>query len=210
MFSFIIQGLLSRRNGGKQDWRSVPWFAIDCETNGLNANQDALLSLAWVPIAPPFVRIGAAQYAVIHHDQPLSQSAVVHQLTSAELQQGEVLKNVLERFAEATAGAYLVAHYAAFDRTVLHEHMRREGISWQPQGWYDTLAVEKKHAAGEGKLQQSSLTLAESRNRYGLPSFIGHHARNDAVACAELFLAQNYSVKTTVPLSLSQVLKRGR
>ncbi len=194
----------------KQDWRSARWFAIDCETDGLDPTHDALLSLAWVPVEPPFVRLGAAEYAIIHYQQPLNQSAVVHQLTTAELHQGQPLSLVLQRFAAATHGAYLIAHYAGFDRDVLKAHMRRAGIRWQPQGWYDTLAVEKKQAEKIKLPQQSNFSLLESRSRYGLPTFKQHHALNDAIACGELFLAQNYGVQSTRQTTLQQVLRRGR
>lgn len=200
----------------QQDWRHVPWFAVDCETNGLNPEQDALLSLAWVPIEPPFIRLGAAEYAVLRHQAALNQSAVVHQLTRTELKQGEPLEQVLERFAQATRKAYVVAHYAAFDRAVLAQHFNKIGLTWQPLGWYDTLAATKRQLRQKGQLQQQNFTLAESRHYYQLPAFSGHHARNDAIACAELFLAQNYqhrpswSKKPSKALTVKQVLRRGR
>lgn len=204
-----------RRRLAKQSWHSVPWVAIDCESNGLDPTKDALLSLAWVPVEPPFVRIGATQYAVIESQLPLSQSAVVHQLTSTELRQGEPLVPVLERFAEATAGAYIIAHYAEFDRRLLQQAMQQAGVVWQPAGWYDTLAVEKRYAAEQTSLATTAFSLSACRSRYGLLGVHEHHARNDAIACAELFLAQVYGQqnKHNLPaksLSLGQVLRRSR
>ncbi|MCO4321632.1 3'-5' exonuclease [Aliidiomarina quisquiliarum] len=204
-----------QRRAAKQSWRSVTWFAIDCETDGLDTAKNALLSLAWVPIEPPFVRLGASQYAVVQHQQPLSQSAVVHQLTSAELQQGEPLAQLLQRFAKATQGAYIVAHYAEFDRAILTKAMRQAGVSWQSRGWYDTLAVEKKQAAEKTPRQQHSFSLSASRARYGLLPMAEHHARNDAIGCGELFLAQVYRRQRRrklagSELTLGQVLRRGR
>lgn len=204
-----------QRRLAKKSWHSVPWFAIDCESNGLDPAKDALLSLAWVPVEPPFVRIGATQYAVIESQQPLSQSAVVHQLTSAELKQGEPLAEVLKRFSQATAGAYIIAHYAEFDRRLLQQAMQQAGVTWQPAGWYDTLAVEKRHAANKASVATTAFSLSACRSRYGLPTQLEHHARNDAIACAELFLAQVYGQqnKHNLPansLSLGQVLRRSR
>lgn len=210
-----LQRWQQQRRLAKKSWRSVIWFAIDCETDGLNATKDALLSLAWVPIEPPFIRLGASQYAVVQHHQPLNQSAVVHQLTTAELQQGEPLTKLLMRFAQATQGAYIIAHYAEFDRAILTNAMRQAGIHWQPLGWYDTLAVEKKQAVEKSTLQQNVFSLSASRRRYNLLPMAEHHARNDAIGCGELFLAQVYRMQTThntpnSELSLGQVLRRGR
>ncbi len=204
-----------QRRIAKQSWRRVTWFAIDCETDGLDTSKDALLSLAWVPVEPPFVRLGASQYAVVQHQQPLNQSAVVHQLTTAELQQGEPLTQLLQRFAKATQGAYIIAHYAEFDRAILTNAMRQAGIHWQPQGWYDTLAGEKKQVVEKSALPQNAFSLSVSRSRYGLLPMVEHHARNDAIGCGELFLAQVYRAQNSRntsgrELSLGQVLRRGR
>jgi DNA polymerase-3 subunit epsilon len=38
--------------------------------------------------------------------------------------------------------------------------------------------------------QAASIRLGDSRRRYGLPAYQGHHALRDAIATAELFQAQ--------------------
>lgn len=196
---------------GKGSWRDARWVAIDCETNGLNAQQDALLSVAWVPIEPPFIPLAKSGYALIQHQQPLNQSAVVHQLSQHQLAGGLALPEALLQLKEATDGAILIAHHAQFDRTVLQRAMQQCNINWQPQGWYDTLRAEQRVLErGSVALKQDSLTLARCRSRYGLLPFHGHHARSDAIACAELFLAQTYVAQGRKPLTLNAVLARGR
>ncbi|MCC5855634.1 MAG: 3'-5' exonuclease [Idiomarina sp.] len=195
---------------GRAPWPGVRWVAIDCETNGLNP-EDALLSLAYVPIEPPFIDLCRAGYDVIQSAQPLSQSAVVHQLMPATLAQGRRAKEVLTDFIEATAGSIVVAHHVAFDRAVLQAACQREGLTLRVAGWYCTLTAEQKRLAQrQVNLKGDSLTLAACRARYHLPPFQGHHALRDAIACGELFLAQTYAANGKEKAQLNTVLRRGR
>lgn len=50
-----------------------------------------------------------------------------------------------------------------------------------------TLMARLKHWLGRSPL---SIRLYDSRQRYGLPVYQGHHALTDALATAELFQAQ--------------------
>ncbi|RTE86172.1 MULTISPECIES: 3'-5' exonuclease [Gammaproteobacteria] len=193
------------------DWRSKPWFAVDCESNGTDLKKAEILSVGWVPIQPPFVALGKGQYQVIQQQLNLNQSAVVHQLTHADIQDGEPLQDVLSQLREATQGAYLVAHHAAFDKTLLMNAMRAQGMVWQPAGWYDTLRAERKILNRQNAvLSGKSLQLDTCCQRYGLPNYHQHHALADAIACAELFLAQQYKQSGSSELALNQVLARGQ
>jgi len=64
-------------------------------------------------------------------------------------------------------------------------------------GVFDTLSFEKNKMSfdNEFQLHNSSLTLAACRTRHGLPIYTSHHAMDDAIACAELFLAQATKIK---------------
>lgn len=203
--------LLSRWLYGRKSWRDARWVALDCETNGLDAAKDALLSVAWVPIRPPFIDLAESDYGVIQQSQTLNQSAVIHQLSQQHLAEGDAIEAVMKRLAQDTNGTIIVAHHAQFDRTVLSRAMRLCGIDWQPRAWYDTLKAEQKMLARRSiALKPNSLTLSHCRERYGLLSFQGHHARNDAIACAELFLAQTYAGQGRHETNINDVLARGR
>ncbi|CUS47222.1 MAG: DNA polymerase III subunit epsilon [Idiomarinaceae bacterium HL-53] len=193
-----------------RDWRKARWLAVDCESNGLDPRTAELLSVGWVLVEPPFVAVGQGEYRVIKSATPLNQSAVIHQLTSADLAQGDGIEQVLKALAEATQGAYLIAHHAAFDRGLLARVMRERGLVWQPAGWYDTLRAERrKLSANQQVLPQNALQLETCRARYRLPAYTQHHALADAIACGELFLAQQYHAAGANERELTRVLKRG-
>jgi DNA polymerase-3 subunit epsilon len=57
--------------------------------------------------------------------------------------------------------------------------------------WLDTLAIERSKAnRAQQPIQDGGFRLDACRERYGLPDYQGHDALTDALATAELLLAQ--------------------
>jgi DNA polymerase-3 subunit epsilon len=54
----------------------------------------------------------------------------------------------------------------------------------------DTLALQQRLLPGHHRAVDGSLRLDVVRRTYGLPRYTAHHALTDAIAAAELFLAQ--------------------
>lgn len=200
-FLQTVSRKLRQRSQRRLPWTERRYLAVDIETNGLNPREDALLAIGWVPVEPPRIRIDQACYRVIQIDATensvvLGQSAVVHQLSQQQLRQGEPLQKVLTEFTEAARGATLIAHHAPFDRAGLETACRQHGLPAPGSDWLDTLAIEKRLLSRSGRpSEQGALTLDSCRLRYGLPKYSAHHALNDAIACAELFLAQQYRLR---------------
>lgn len=205
--------VLESRGNDRQDqlkgrWQAARYIALDLETDGLQPEQDAILTVGWVPIAPPRIRLFEADYGVIKNNQPLSQSAVVHQLSEADIRGGEPLENVLRRLASRLDGAVLVAHHAPFDWAFLRLAFARFNISCTPLALMDTLQMERQRLARKKAwLEKGELTLSACRQRYGLPDMRQHHALSDAIACAELFLAQSYQIVGSHQTSLRELLR---
>ena len=60
----------------------------------------------------------------------------------------------------------------------------------------DTFALERRHMERMGTYPRGEdLRLARVRERYGLPRYSNHNALSDALACAELYLAQRRSTR---------------
>ncbi len=65
---------------------------------------------------------------------------------------------------------------------------------WERQGW------RQRWRQWLG-VPPASIRLDDSRQRYGLPSYSAHHAKVDAMATAELFIAQvarHYPAETPI------------
>lgn|SRR5690554_4323836 len=205
-------GKFARWQHRRKPWQQGNWLAVDIETNGLDAKNDAMLTLAWVPIRPPVIALDQHGYKVVKSSEVLSQAAVIHQLSSADLAAGEPLEDVMHAFKQVAENALLVAHNVRFDFEVLQVALAKLGHErWRPDGLYCTLQAERRRLLrAQQELQQGELTLAACRARYGLAEFNGHHALNDAIACAELFLAQAYRFASGHQPTVATLLKSAR
>jgi DNA polymerase-3 subunit epsilon len=74
----------------------------------------------------------------------------------------------------------------------------------------DTLELEHRlvMTAWQPDPPVGALRLWAARERYGLPRTGPHHALVDAVACAELYLAQTSQLADGRPLPLRRLLAR--
>lgn len=73
----------------------------------------------------------------------------------------------------------------------IREGLRRVYGAELPLLAIDTLQLERSRLLrGQEVIKEGSLRLGASRGRYGLPVYHAHNALTDALACAELFLAQ--------------------
>lgn len=189
-------------------WQDAPYIALDLETDGLEPQQDAILAIGWVPLTPPRIKLYEADYGVIKSDHQLSQSAVIHQLSESDMRSGEPLEKVLLRLAKRLHGAVLVAHHVPFDWVFLQRAFAMHGIECRPLAFMDTLKIERNRQTRQKSwLQRGELTLGACRERYDLPDMRQHHALSDAIACAELFLAQAYQIVGAQHTSLRELLR---
>ena len=66
----------------------------------------------------------------------------------------------------------------------------------------DTLLIAKRRLdQRDVAYEPSELRLSNQRNFYQLPTYNAHNALSDAVATAELFLAQTATLSPNTPLS---------
>jgi len=109
-------------------------------------------------------------------------------LTDEYLQQQISMKDAHEQFAQwAGENGILIAHNSSFDREVLERVTAREGVSYNPAGYMDTVAMARAiHKDDPNKPGNNKLpTLAE---HYGSPLGDGWHAADaDAEAVAGIF-----------------------
>ena len=188
---------------------SVQFLAMDMETTGLNAQDDSIVSIGLVPFTLKRIYCSNAAYWVLNPSSELSEKSVTfHHITHAEILNAPSLPEVLEPLLQAMAGKVIVVHYRNIERefldAALHRHLG-EGLSFPV---VDTMQLEARmHRQKQSwiarlmRRPQTSIRLADSRARYNLPAYQGHHALTDALATAELLQAQiatHYSPETPI------------
>ncbi len=71
-----------------------------------------------------------------------------------------------------------------------------------------TLALQRRLLTRHGEVPRGALRLWRARERHGLPAVKAHDALGDALACAELYLAEVAELGAGEPLRLRDVRLR--
>lgn len=174
------------------DYREVEYLAVDLETTGLDLEKDLILSVGHVVVRGNAIDLSTASHRVVRIDRSIPEAtAIIHQITDDQAAQGGELEEILGELLVALAGRVMIAHHARIERGFLSNACKR---LWRrrllmPVVDTQTLALrtfERRQIPFKG----SDLRLHALGDRYNLPHYGAHNALSDALASAELFLAQ--------------------
>ncbi len=184
-------------------------LAVDLETTGLSVHHDSILSVGVVPVDRGRIDLGRARRWVVAHGDP-GEAVTVHGLTHDDLEEGRPLPAVLADLRDALAGRVMVAHHAPFETGFLRAAYRGLGEEPPPLTAVCTLRLQRRVLAHAGVHEppRGALRLWQARARFGLPAVRAHDALGDALACAELYLAQVAELGEKRPLVLHDVRLR--
>jgi DNA polymerase-3 subunit epsilon len=166
-------------NFRKTPLQEAAWLVIDCETSGLDARRDRLLSVAAVEVRNERIALEGAFAAVLRQAEPSGAANIlVHGIGGEAQLAGRPPEAVREELARRLPGRFPVAFHAPFDQEVL----RREGVSGK-QRWLDLARLAPALFPGR-KAKALDDWLAE----FSIECPGRHDALADAYASAELLL----------------------
>lgn len=169
------------------------WLSVDVETTGLDPAKDRLLSIGWVPVDGDEIILGGAGHVVLRDngDTTVGESATIHGITDDALASGVDPEEAVAQVLAALTGRRLLAHYAKMELGFLDKACRQYFGAGFDVPTDDTMDREYRMMS-EKNLQPSreGLRLWTLLEKYGLPTSKAHHALNDAIAAAEVWLAQ--------------------
>lgn len=171
----------------------VELLALDVETTGLDAAADSVLSLGWVPVVGGEILLSKAEHVVVRPPAgvQVGDSATFHGLTDDEVAGAPVLEQILPEVLAALRGRVLVAHHAPIELGFLGRAVQRSCDGSLPALTLDTMQIQRHLVVDErGEVAPGALRLDACRRHFGLPRYRSHSALIDAVATAELVLAQ--------------------
>jgi len=176
----------------RQPLAKAAFLALDFETTGLDPRTDRILSTGFVPVENGRIRLREARHRIVNAGIPLKgQSVAIHHITDAEAKGGCDIRQMMEVLLPAMRGRILLVHYAAVERRFLHAAMESLYGAVLPFYVVDTMELERRRLLRTNPhVKPADLRLAACRARHGLPPHRPHHALEDAIATAELFLAQ--------------------
>lgn len=182
-------------------------LAVDLETTGLSPARDQVLAVGWVPVDGVRIDLSGGRRHVVRHDDP-GEAVTIHGLTHDDLEEGRPLADVLAELRLALAGRVLLAHHAPFELAFLDAASRAVGEPPALPPTVCTLELQRRLLGRHGEIGPGELRLWRARARHGLPVTAAHDALGDALACAELYLAQTAELGASGPLSLGDVRRR--
>ena len=177
----------------------VPMMALDLETTGMDVTRHGIVSIGMLPFTLERIHTGQSWYRVVRPRRMLrEESVVVHHITHSEVADAPDLADILPELLNRMAGYLPVVHYHPIERRFLDESVRvrlGEGLMCP---MIDTMVLESRWCRQSLRArmrkwlggQPLSIRLHESRARYNLPFYRGHHALTDALSTAELLQAQ--------------------
>jgi DNA polymerase III subunit epsilon len=179
-------------------------LAVDIETTGLDPRRDRVLSIGWLDVDGGRIELGSAGQVVVRDAGGaggVGQSATVHGLTDDRLASGIPLEDAVARLLAALEGRVLLAHFARIETQFLAAVCERAWGAGMPCVVVDTFELERRVVAGGWGAEpaQGALRLWTARERRGLPVYRAHEALTDALACAELYLAQRAELAAASP-----------
>lgn len=195
--------------GMKTPVEDIRLLATDLETTGLDPNRDQILSIGFVPVNGLEIDLSGAGHFLVRPDGDVGDSATVHGITDDAVAAALSPAEALDAFFTAAHGRVLLAHYAAIEVRFLGNTCQRL-LGFRPRfPVVDTMALQFKLLSQgfDDEPPPGSLRLNAARSQYGLPRYAAHNALTDALACAELYLAQVAELQPLGVRTLKPLLK---
>ncbi len=186
--------------------KDVEFLVADLEMTGLNPSTDKILSIGTTLISNKEIDHSSATHQLVFQDNvDLANSAPIHRIFNQDVTQGVSLENSLTAFLQQLQGRVLVLHHAALDKRFINTALAKLYGTSLLCHTLDTLQIERRRLQQHGK-EAHHLDLASTRARYGLPNYTAHNAAIDALATAELLLAQLSHIDANNDLTLSYLV----
>jgi DNA polymerase-3 subunit epsilon len=170
-------------------WTKAPLVALDFETTGLDLRRDAIISYGAVPIVEGRVDLGRAQYREVRPVvEPTRDSIAVHHLRPVDLQEAPSMRETRNELSLMLERAHIVTWVAEVEANFLATVFGGGSLSWLRRT-IDTYRMARALERLEGGDPERGIgRLEDVADRYGVPVEEAHHALDDAVMTAELFL----------------------
>ena len=178
------------RRARRLPWNRARFVALDFETTGLDLEHDSVISFGLVPVDGGRVVLGGARYATVAPVVEISPSSIaVHGLLPDTLTAAPPLSEVRSVLASSLEGRFLVTWAGSIEAAFLSRILggsRRRWLARTVDVRELAKALDRRRAApGDGDIRGLEDTMA----RFELPAERAHHAFDDALMTAELFLA---------------------
>ena len=173
------------RRAWRAPWRSVEFVSLDFEATGLDFRRDTIVSFGTVPVRQGRIEVGGSIYELVDPGDvtPSPRSVVVHGLRPVDLVEAPSIDAAREILSAAIARRFLLTWWGSVEAAFLDKLFGGGPRLWQKR----MVDVRDLVLALEGSAA-AQLTLSLTAERYKVPVASPHHALDDALVTAQLFL----------------------
>lgn len=171
-------------------WRAARFVALDFETTGLDYANDHVISYGVVPVERGRILVGGCLHVLIRPPKaPSARSQTVHLLRPSDLAEAPTIDAAAPGLRAALDGRLVLAWFAEVEVAFLR------GVFGGSDRWWRrrtidvrdlAIAVDRAPSASRA---ERGYGLSQTAARYQIPVTEPHHALDDALVTAQLFLA---------------------
>lgn len=169
-------------------WTKIGFAALDFETTGLDEN-DTVVSFGIVPVLDGRIALAGSVYRTVSMASELSaRSIAVHGLLPGDLADSPPIQEVLPILREALEGRFLLTWAAEVEAAFLAQLFGGAPRRWLRRS-VDVLGLAILADRLEGREPEpGDYKLTTAAERAGVPVEQPHHAFDDALTTAQMFL----------------------
>jgi len=173
----------------RRPWSESEFAALDFETTGLEPSRDAVVSFGVIPVRRGRIILSESVYREVAPAVPLtSTSIVIHGLRPLDLQGAPTIAQARSDLRSALDGRYILAWAAEVEAGFLATVFGRRPANWRRR-IVDVLRLAVLADRLDGTIGgPGDYSLASAAGRYAVPVERPHHALDDALTTAQLFL----------------------
>lgn len=170
-------------------WRLAEYAALDFETTGLDAANDAVVSFGVVPVRDGRAILAEAVHQLVRpHVPPSPRSQTIHELRPQDLAGSPRIGEVREVLRRALERRWLLAWFADVEIAFLSAIFGTSERTWRRR----TIDVRNLAIAADGQPPEirgrPGYGLGAEAHRWKIPVANPHEALDDAFVTAQLFL----------------------
>ena len=166
-------------------WRSSRYASLDFELTGLDLQRDRIISFGVVPVDGSRVEVGRSVYELVDPgDVEMSPDAVtIHGLRPIDVRGANPAEAARRSLDAALGGRFLITWFAIVEASFLGKLYGMRAKPWLRR-CIDVRVLVARLLGNDG----ARMTLEQAADRFGVPVASPHHALDDALVTAQLFL----------------------
>jgi DNA polymerase III subunit epsilon len=166
-------------------WRSARYASLDFELTGLDLRHDRIISFGVVPVDGKRIEVGRSVYELVDPgDVEMSPRAItIHGLRPVDVRGTNPAEAARRSLDEALGGRYLITWFSIVEASFLGKLYGTSAKPWLRRS-IDVRPLVLRLLGDD----DARLTLEQAAERFGVPVASPHHALDDALVTAQLFL----------------------